>query len=207
MTVHLMRGPDTGYQDIAQERLFGRYEQYLFSKVVALAEKAGKTVHLLVVPSSNIFQAIAMTAAQLHSADIIAGRSSVLTPEAQAKLVGEAWEGLPNKPQQRIRFHVIGPGDEIRDFYLGAHAPDLSDEEIDFIHKLWLDVTHEKGLDNVRHKHIVVAALVHLADELHSDRRQHVLQFIQALKAGESLKVAASGRRHRRRVARLRRNG
>ncbi|HEY3104284.1 MAG TPA: APC family permease [Pyrinomonadaceae bacterium] len=207
MTVHLMRGPDTGYQDIAQERLFGRYEQYLFSKVVALAEKAGKTVHLLVVPSSNIFQAIAMTAAQLHSADIIAGRSSVLTPEAQAKLVGEAWEGLPNKPQQRIRFHVIGPGDEIRDFYLGAHAPDLSDEEIDFIHKLWLDVTHEKGLDNVRHKHIVVAALVHLADELHSDRRQHVLQFVQTLKAGESLKVAASGRRQRRRLARLRRNG
>jgi hypothetical protein len=205
MTVHLMRGPDTGYQDIDHERLFGRYEQYLFSKVVALAEKAGKTVHLLVVPSSNIFQAIAMTAAQLHSADIIAGRSSVLTPEAQAKLVGEAWEGLPNKPQQRIRFHVIGPGDEIRDFYLGAHAPDLSDEEIDFIHKLWLDVSHEQGLDGVRHKHIVVAALVHLADELNSDHRQRILNFVRALKAGESLKTAVSSRRQRRRLARLRR--
>src|ERR1043166_8777804 len=42
MTVHLMRGPDTGYEDIAEDRLFSRYEQYLFSKVVALAEKAGK---------------------------------------------------------------------------------------------------------------------------------------------------------------------
>ena len=205
MTVHLMRGPDTGYRDIAQDRLFGRYEQYLFSKVVALAEKAGKTVHLLVVPSSDIFQAIVMTAAQLGSADIIAGRSSVLTPEGQAKLLGEAWEHLRNKPQQRIRFHVIGSNDEIQNFYLGAHAPDLSDEEIDFIHKLWLDVSHEKGLDNVRHKHIVIAALVHLADELHSDERARVLQFIHALKDGESLKAAANGRRQRRRLARLRR--
>jgi amino acid transporter len=205
MTVHLMRGPDTGYRDIAQDRLFGRYEQYLFSKVVALAEKAGKTVHLLVVPSSDIFQAIVMTAAQLGSADIIAGRSSVLTPEGQAKLLGEAWEHLRNKPQQRIRFHVIGPDDEIQNYYLGAHAPELSDEEIDFIHKLWLDVSHEKGLDNVRHKHIVIAALVHLADELHSDQRVRVLQFIHALKDGESLKAATNGRRQRRRLARLRR--
>src|SRR5437016_7984965 len=27
MTVHVMRGPDTGYQDIAEDRLFSRYEQ------------------------------------------------------------------------------------------------------------------------------------------------------------------------------------
>src|SRR5437764_13333589 len=79
MTVHLMRGPDTGYKGISEDRLFSRYEQYLFSKVVALAEKAGKTVHLLVVPSSDIFPAIVLAAAQLRSADIIAGRSSVMT--------------------------------------------------------------------------------------------------------------------------------
>jgi hypothetical protein len=172
--------------------------------VVALAEKAGKTVHLLVVPSSDIFQAIALTAAQLRSSDIIAGSSSVITPERQAKLLGEAWEQLPNKPQQRIRFHVIAPGDVLQDFYLGAHPPDLSDEEIDFIHKLWLDVTHERGLENIRHKHIVVAALVHLADELHGERRQQVLQFVRALEAGESLKTRATGWRQRRKSARLR---
>src|SRR2546427_2694565 len=135
MTVHLMRGPDTGYEGIAKDRLFSRYEQYLFSKVVALAEKAGKTVHLLVVPSSDIFQAIALTAAQLRSSDIIAGRSSVMTPEQQAKLLGDAWERLPNKPLERIRFRVIGRVEDIRDFYLGAHAPDLTAAEINFIHK------------------------------------------------------------------------
>jgi hypothetical protein len=184
--------------------LFSRYEQYLFSKVVALAEKAGKTVHLLVVPSSDIFQAIALTAAQLRSSDIIAGRSSVITPEQQAKSLGEAWERLPNKPQERIRFRVISPNEEIRDFYLGAHPPDLTDEEINFIHKLWLDVTREPGLENIRHKHIVVAALVNLADELHNDHRPRVLQFVRALKAGESIKTTNNGWRQKRKRAKLR---
>ncbi|HYX27731.1 MAG TPA: APC family permease [Pyrinomonadaceae bacterium] len=200
MTVHVMRGPDTGYADIAEDRLFSRYEQYLFSKVVALAEKAGKSVHLLVVPSSNIFQAIVMTAAQLQSSDIIAGASSVMTPDRQAKILGDAWEHLENRPHQRIRFQVVGPNDEMREYYLGAHAPELTDEEIDFIHKLWLDVTHEPGLENTRHKQIVVAALVHLADELHGERRNQVLKFVKTLQVGEDIKAAASGRRQRRKL-------
>ena len=187
MTVHLMRGPDTGYEQISESRLFGRYEQYLFSKVVALAEKAGKTVHLLVVPSSDIFQAIALTAARLGTRDIIAGRSSVLSPERQAKLLGDAWERLANKPHQRVRFLVIGSDNEILEFYLGAHPPDLSDEEIEFIHKLWLDVSHERGLENVRHKEIVTAAVVRLADELHGNRRKQVLDFLRTLRKVESV--------------------
>ena len=187
MTVHLMRGPDTGYAQISESRLFGRYEQYLFSKVVALAEKAGKTVHLLVVPSSDIFQAIALTAARLGTRDIIAGRSSVLSPERQAKLLGDAWERLPNKPHQRVRFLVIGSDDEILEFYLGAHPPDLSDEEIEFIHKLWLDVSHERGLENLRHKELVTAAVVRLADELHGNRRRQVLDFLRTLRKVESV--------------------
>ncbi len=187
MTVHLLRGPDTGYEGIAEDRLFSKYEQYLFSKVVALAEKAGKTVHLLVVPSSDIFQAIALTAAQLHSSDVIAGRSSLMTPEQQAKLLGDAWERLPTKAQERVRFRVIGPDEDIRDFYLGAHAPELTDEEINFIHKLWLNVRGERGLEDIRHKQIVIAALVRLADELHQDRRQQVLEFLRALRKGEKI--------------------
>ena len=92
MTVHLHHGPDMGYRDLREEDVFTDYEQLLFSRVVALAEKAGKHVHLLVVPSSDIFQAIVQTAARLDSCEIIAGRSSVMAPEQQAKLMGQAWE-------------------------------------------------------------------------------------------------------------------
>jgi amino acid transporter len=188
MTVHLMRGPDTGYENIAEDRLFSTYEQYLFSKVVALAEKAGKTVHLLVVPSSDIFQAVVHTAVQLDSSDIIAGRSSWMTPEQQAKLLGEAWERLPNKSQQRVRFRVIGPNDEIRDFYLGAHAPDFTSEEIELIHRLWLDVTHERGLEDVRHREIVRVALAQMAIELEGETRGQVLD---GLRSGTRISTGA----------------
>ena len=62
---------------------------------------------LLVVPSSDVFQAIVQTAAQLESTEIIAGRSSVMTPEEQSKRMGDAWENLSNKPKQQILFRVI----------------------------------------------------------------------------------------------------
>ena len=91
MTVQMLQGPDSGYEQIAENQLFTSYEQLLFSKVVAVAEKAGKHVDLLVVPSSNVFDAIAQTAAHLDSAEIVAGRSSVMSAEEQAKRVGEAW--------------------------------------------------------------------------------------------------------------------
>jgi len=184
MTVHLMRGPDTGYAGLAENQLFTTYEQHLFSKVVALAEKAGKSVHLLVVPSSDVFQAIAHTAAQLDSANIIAGRSSVMTPEEQAKRLGYAWESLPHKPRQQVRFRVIGPGDEIGDFYLGAHAPELSDEEIHLIHRLWLEVTRERGLEQTHHKEIVTVALTSLAEEMRGKRRKEVLERLRLLRNG-----------------------
>ncbi|HEX7316327.1 MAG TPA: APC family permease [Pyrinomonadaceae bacterium] len=122
MTVQLLRGPDTGYEEIGERHLFTNYEQLLFSRVVALAEKAGKHVDLLVVPSSDVFQAIAHTAAQLDSAEIVAGRSSVLTPVEQSRLLGEAWEALPNRPARRVLFRVVEPGGVEHDFDLGAEA-------------------------------------------------------------------------------------
>ncbi len=181
MTVHMLRGPDTGYEDFSESQLFTRYEQYLFSKVVALAEKAGKTVHLLEVPSSDIFQAIVLTAAQLNSSEIIAGRSSVISPDQQAKRLGEAWEAMANKPREQIRFRVIGGNDQIRDFYLGAHAPDLTEEEINLIHELWRGVTRESGMQDIRHKEIVVVALQRLAEDLAGKARKEILARLRSL--------------------------
>lgn len=50
------------------------------------------------VPSSNVFQAMAHTAVQLNSAEIVAGRSTVLTWAEQARRLERAGEGVPNKP-------------------------------------------------------------------------------------------------------------
>jgi amino acid transporter len=83
MTVHPLHGPDTGYRDLREEDVFTGFEQLLFSRVVALAEKAGKPVRLLVVPSSDIFQAVVQTAARkchwaTHQVPIIAKAAAAI---------------------------------------------------------------------------------------------------------------------------------
>ena len=98
--------------------VFASYEQLLFSRVVALAEKAGKKVHLLVVPSSNVFDAVVQTAAQLDSADIWAGRSSVMTPEDQAQAHGRGLGAVAEEAEPTgllSRGHADGT---VRDFTL-----------------------------------------------------------------------------------------
>ncbi len=187
MTVQVMKGPDTGYENIREENLFTNYEQLLFSRVIALAEKAGKHVDLLVVPSSNVFEAIAHTAAQLDCSEIIAGRSSVMSPEEQAMRLGEAWEALPHKPKHQVCFRVVNSDGTTNDFYLGAHAPHLAEDDIDVIHKLWLDVSHEKGGEDAHHKEIVTVALARLAEELKGTERRRVLEQIRNLMHQRSL--------------------
>lgn len=181
MTVQVMKGPDAGHENIGEQHLFTNYEQLLFSRVIALAEKAGKHVHLLVVPSSNVFEAIAHTAAQLDSSEIIAGRSSVLSSQEQAKRLGDAWEALPSKPQHEVCFRVVEPAGETHDFYLGAHAPRLADEDINIIHKLWLEVTGEKAGADAHHKEIVTVALERLQEDLKGNERRRVLEQMQGL--------------------------
>ena len=35
----------------------------------------------------------------------------------------------------------------MRDFYLGAHEPRLTQQEVDFIHELWLELTRDGGAE------------------------------------------------------------
>jgi hypothetical protein len=74
-------------------------------------------VRLLVVSSSNVFVGSAHVAAQLDSAEIIAGRSSAMTPKKQAERLKQAWEKLPSTPTRQIRFLVIEPDGKVHEFF------------------------------------------------------------------------------------------
>ena len=181
MTVRVTKGPDAGYEGLAEHSVFASYEQLLFSRVVALAEKEGKKVHLLVVPSSNVFEAIVQTAIQLDAAEIIAGLSSVMTAAEQARRMGEAWEGVEVKPSRPVSFRVVKPDGAIEEFSLGAHAPKLTEEEIEAIHDLWLELSEQESLRGLHHHDIVAIAVERLTRELRGGRRAEVLQRLAAL--------------------------
>jgi amino acid transporter len=167
VTVRLITGPDAGERNLYNVNLFTDYEQRLFTKVVALAEKHGKPVNLVVVPSTNIYDAIAQTALQLDSAEIVAGLSAKETAQEQSQNLGRAWERLVGHRHRKVCFRVIVPGNQEVTFDLGAHAPHLTEEDINLIHRIWLDVSKLPARRKVHHRDVVRVAL----DRLHRDLR------------------------------------
>jgi len=167
MTARLMTGPGAGERDLYDTNLFTDYEQRLFTRVVALAEKHGRPVNLLVTPASNIFDAVAQTALRLDSVEVVAGLSAKASAQEQARQLGRAWERLAEKPRRQVRFSVMGPEHSESSFYLGAHAPALTEEDVQLIHRIWLEVSKVPARSRVHHRDVVRVALERLFRDLH----------------------------------------
>ncbi len=182
MTVRPLRGPDTGYTDFASDRVFRDYEQALFTRVVSLAEREGRPVKLLVVPSSNVADALAQAAVSLHSSDIVVGESANLTGAQMAHRLGEAWDRIEKSRNVRSRLVTYRLTGDVETFLLGPHAPPLSQEDLDLIHRLWLDAIERYGLD-VHHRDVVRAALEEMERDLGgADRERALARIAEQLK-------------------------
>ena len=166
MTARLMSGPDAGERDLYEANLFTDYEQRLFTRVVALAEKQGKPVELVVVPAVNLFDAVAQTAVRLDAAVIVAGLSAKMTAQEQARELGRAWERLPENPRRQVWLKIVAPDHQEYSVFLGAHAPDFTDDDLRVIHNIWLKVSQIPARKRVRHRDVVRVALERLERDL-----------------------------------------
>jgi amino acid transporter len=156
-------------------QVFDHYEQELFTAAVAVAEKEGKPISLLVVPATDVFEAIMVTAQRLDSARVICGLSNKLTADEQAKLTGDAWERLP-EPRPRLIMEVCAPDGAVREFALGPHTPRMRPQDVELMHRLWLDITTDPRFAGAHHYHVVALALEELQRELSTDQRAELLQ-------------------------------
>ena len=182
MTVRLLR-QGQGTQGLDQEQMFSDYEQTLFTRVVAIAERHGRHVMLLVAPGTNIFDALAQAAVQLRAGSIVVGESEVMAPGEQAHRLGEAWDRTPKDVDLSTRLVVLRKDGGVQRFPLGAHLPDLSSADIDRIHKLWVDTVRTVGPD-LHHRDVVTAALGALEDELKGDARARALARLRPRTSG-----------------------
>jgi hypothetical protein len=162
MTIRLLTGPDAGVDDV---ELFTDYEQVLFTRVVAVAERHGRAVKLLVVPATNVFDAVARAAIQLQAREIAFGESAKMSAQDQALRLGEIWDRVPHDRSLATRLAVYSSDGSVRRFSLGAHAPALSPEDVERIHHLWTEAIRVVGPD-VHHRDVVAAALATFEDEL-----------------------------------------
>ncbi len=174
LTIRLLAGPDAGVHDIEREELFTDYEQMLFTRVVSIAERHGRSVKLLVVPSTNIYDAVAQTAVRLRARDIVVGDSPKMAAPDQARHLGEAWDRMPHDRDLATRLIVRASDGREWSFTLGAHAPDLSPQDIELIHRLWVEALHEVG-PGIHHRDVVTMALRRFEQELSGPGRDAAL--------------------------------
>jgi amino acid transporter len=148
----------------AEQQSFSEHEQMLFTKAVSVAESFGKKVSLLVVPAGDVFAALAQGANSLEVDSVISGSSSSMTPEDQAFHLGQAWEALP-EPKRQFNFYVISPNGDTKVFYIGPHAPALSPDDVQLVHRLWLNMRRDPSVPDLHHSDIITYALTRLAGQ------------------------------------------
>jgi hypothetical protein len=159
---------------LADDQLFSEYEHRLFTRVVAVAERSGRTVILLVVPGSRIFDALAQAAAQMHISLVALGESHTMSAARQSYLLGEAWDRTPRAADQSTSLVVLASGGRAMRFALGAHAPSLSATDLDRIHRLWVEAVPIVGPD-LHHRDVVTAALASFEAEFHGGGREQAI--------------------------------
>jgi hypothetical protein len=184
VTVHVsQRG--SGAISLGADQVFGTDERYLFSHVVTVAEKAGKHVELLAVPGADAWLAVVQTAQKLGSARVVAGLSPKYDAAILGKIVGEAWESLP-PPRPSLSLEVVLGRQKSIFYNLGPHPPRLWPQDVDLVHRLWLQLADRRFGAKLHHRDVVGVALQrlardlkdpatadHVVDELHAELNEH----------------------------------
>jgi hypothetical protein len=178
--------------DLAVEQIFSDYEQTLFTRAVAVAESFGKKVSLLVVPASDVWTAIVQTANNLESSAVVTGISSKMTPQEQAFNLGRAWEALA-EPKRQFVLQIVHPGSGLDTFRIGPHSPSMKDEDVLLLHRLWLNITREPGLDKLHHHEILREALTRFARDYGARDRDEILKELRRLNTDEPAGPRAPG--------------
>jgi hypothetical protein len=169
VTVKVVTQAGSGEHGLDADQVFADDENLVFSRVVGVAEKAGKHVELLTVPGMDPWLATVQTAALLKCTRIVMGLSPRLTPAEQGRLVGVAWETLPT-PRPSLSLEIVMPDpNQSMYFNLGPHPPRLWPEDVDLTHNLWLDLLARGAGDELRHRDVVSVALHRMQRELRTD--------------------------------------
>jgi len=173
IVVMTVRGVSTGAgeYDLAENQLFTDDEREVFTRVVAVAEKEGKTVDLLVVPAVNPFDAMVQTATKLLASRLVTGVSARMDSEELARRIGKAWEKLP-EPRHPFSLEIITPDRPSTFVNLGPHPPRLWPEDIDLVHEIWLEISDKYAGSKVHHRDIVGVALRRMREQLQSGQQR-----------------------------------
>ena len=186
LTVKVLTEAGSGEHELNPDQVFTDDIAKLFSNIVTVAEKAGKHVELMVVPGVDPAWAIMETAQRLESSLIVMGLSGKLTMDEQAKMYGNAWERLP-EPRPQLSLQIIDPDNGVQRFFnLGPHPPRLWPEDVELLHRLWLELSERGPGHKLHHRDVVRVALQRLNAQLNSPQADEVIRDVVAESAGNT---------------------
>lgn len=190
--VRLLRRSASGENELDADQLFGSIEQHLFSQALSMAEKRGKSIRLAVVASNDLWEGILRAGASLQSSTIVIGRSAKDNTEEQARQIGDAWEKLGDiKPQFNLEIHLPN-GDKIYKV-LGPHAPNLTANEVNLLHRLWLRFSDVLAPQELHHHDVVHFALEEVQKEIDEGQEDAVVKRLRDhIEANQSKKPPSS---------------
>ena len=182
LTVRMMGAGGPEYLG-PEDQIFSEHEQMVFTKAISVAESFGKKVSLLVVPAGDIFAALIQTANSLEVDSVVSGLSTKMSPEDQAFHIGQAWEALP-EPKRQLNFYVINPSGESKVYYLGPHAPSLRPDDVQLVHRLWLNLRRDPSIQDLHHSDIITYALTRLASQ-YAREKQEIIKDLRGYKSAD----------------------
>ena len=172
--VRVLQRAGSGDSGLMPEQLFTADRQLLFTRALSLAESKGKTVHLALVASNEIWDGILRAAQSLQAATIVLGLSAKMAITEEARRAGLAWERLP-EPKPQVSLEIFMPTGQEEIFYLGPHTPHLTPNEIDVLHRVWLRFSTQLGEVELHHHDIVHFALTQIERELAQGKNDEIL--------------------------------
>ncbi len=173
--VQVLQRSGSGEVEFESDQLFGSIEQYLFTKALSMAEQRGKPIRLAVVAANDLWDGILRAAVNLQSSTIVLGRSTKMSLADQALQFGLAWEALPD-PRPPFNLEIFTPQGEHEFFLLGPHAPNLTRNEVNLVHQLWLRLGDLVRPEELHHHDVVHFALNEVKQELAQGKEQDVAQ-------------------------------
>jgi hypothetical protein len=103
------------------------------------------------------------------------GLSPKLSPPEQGATVGREWENLP-EPRPSLSLEIVVPGEEESIFFnLGPHPPRLWPQDLDLLHRLWLELSAKGPGAKLHHRDIVGVALRRMQGDLESGHSDDVV--------------------------------
>jgi amino acid transporter len=168
----------------AVDQSFSEHEQMIFTKAISVAESYGIKVSLLLIPAGDVFAALARSASSLEVDSVVSGVSNSITAEEQAFHLGLAWEALP-QPKRQFNFYVVDSSGQAKVFYIGPHAPKLSPDDVQLVHRLWVNMRRDPSMQDLHHSDIITYALTHLAGQ-YAREKEGILRDLRNYRAAET---------------------